>query len=60
MRVFLYIILDSGGSISLQGKDLSAEDVTEIFDMLGTRRVIAGEQLPENIDTPLPRSQGQG
>jgi hypothetical protein len=54
MRLFVHIILDSGGRFTIEGRDLSAEDVNEIFGIISGKEIESLKQEPESIDDPLP------
>jgi hypothetical protein len=47
------VTLDSGGTVTIHGDDLTAEGVNEVFAILGGYNVEAVTQ-PEDIDLPLP------
>ena len=59
MKLNITVTLDSGGTVTIQGEELSAEDVNEVFAILGGYTV-EGTQTPEPMDMPLPSvSQSQ-
>jgi hypothetical protein len=59
MKLEITVTLDSGGTVSIKGEELSAEDVNEVFAILGGYTVEA-IQTPEPLDLPLPSvSQSQ-
>lgn len=39
MRIYVHVQLDSGGKVTVEGHDLTAEDVNEVF------RTLAGKQV---------------
>lgn len=53
MKLHIQVTLDSGGFVRIDGEDLSAEDVNEVFVILGGYSVEA-ITTPEPIDDPLP------
>lgn len=54
MKVWVTVILDSGGKITVTGEDLTAEDVNEVFGILSGKVVMSSLLGAESIDTPLP------
>lgn len=53
MKLNIEVTLNGGGSVRIFGEDLSAEDVNEVFAILGGYS-IEGTSTPEDIDQPLP------
>lgn len=39
MRLYVHVILDSGGKVTIEGHDLTADDVNELFRALGGKQV---------------------
>jgi len=39
VRLYVHVILDSGGRVTIEGHDLTAEDINEVF------RTLAGKQV---------------
>jgi len=54
VKLFIYIKLDSGTGITIQGHDLDGDDFNEIIAMLAGKQIVASETRPEEIDVPLP------
>jgi hypothetical protein len=54
VRLYIHVELDSGGRVNISGDDLSAEDVNEVFTILGGKTVSSSWTSSESIDIPLP------
>jgi hypothetical protein len=53
--LYIHVELDSGGRVNISGDDLSAEDVNEVFGILGGKTVSSSWTSSESIDVPLPK-----
>lgn len=53
MKLDIQVTLDSGGTVTIHGDDLTAEGVNEVFAILGGYS-IESTATPEDIDRPLP------
>jgi len=53
VKLNITVNLDSGSTITIQGEELTAEDVNEVFAILGGYSV-EGAAVPEPQDEPLP------
>lgn len=56
MKLHITVTLDSGGTVTIDGEDLTAEGVNEVFAILGGYSVesVESEVVRESIDEPLP------
>lgn len=54
MKLNIDITLNGGGTVRIFGEDLTAEDVNEVFAILGGYSIEGSSTEPEDIDTPLP------
>jgi len=53
VKLNITVTLDSGGTVTITGEDLTAEGVNEVFAILGGYTV-ESEVTRESIDEPLP------
>jgi len=53
VKLSITVTLDSGGTFQVLGENLTAEDVNEVFAILGGYTV-ESIATPEDIDLPLP------
>ena len=52
MRLYLHVQLDSGGSVTVTGEHLTAEDVNEVWTILGGHVVHRSTATLDDADTP--------
>jgi len=48
VRLYVHIQLDAGGKVTIQGEDLSADDIHEVFRALAGKQV---ESVPDKTKT---------
>lgn len=56
MKLHIVVTLDSGGTVTIDGEDLTAEGVNEVFAILGGYSVesVESEVTRQSLDEPLP------